>query len=70
MIFTWPGPVLLTVEEPLKFMEWLNSIHPDLVFTYFKDGVEFLYTYVYAVGDVLHTKLYSKPLLSHPHLMS
>ena len=63
----WPG----TVEELLKFMEWLNSIHPDLVFTYdySKDGVEFLDTYVYAVGDVIHTKLYSKPSDTHCYLI-
>ena len=52
-------------------MEWLNSIHPDLVFTYdySKDGVEFLDTYVYAVGDVIHTKLYSKPSDTHCYLI-
>ena len=63
----WPG----TVEELLKFMDWLNSIHPDLVFTYdySKDGVEFLDTYVYAVGDVFHTKLYSKPSDTHCYLI-
>ena len=71
MIFTWPGPVLLRTEELLKFMDWLNSIHPDLVFTYdySKDGVEFLDTYVYAVGDVIHTKLYSKPSDTHCYLI-
>ena len=52
-------------------MDWLNSIHPDLVFTYdySKDGVEFLDTYVYAVGDVIHTKLYSKPSDTHCYLI-
>ena len=48
----WVG----TVEQLLEFMALLNSIYKDLVFTYdySKDGV----TFVYAVGDVVHTKLY------------
>jgi len=63
----WPG----TVEQLLEFMSWLNSIHKDLVFTYdySTDGVEFLDTYVYAVGDVIHTKLYSKPSDTHCYLI-
>ena len=63
----WPG----TVEQLLEFMNWLNSIHPSLVFTYdySKDGVEFLDTFVYAVGDEIHTKLYSKPSDTHCYLI-
>ena len=63
----WTG----SVEQLLEFMEWLNSIHPDLVFTYdySKDGVEFLDTFVYTVGDVIHTKLYSKPSDTHCYLI-
>ena len=70
----WVG----TVEELLEFMAWLNSIHPNLVFTYEyskdgvfleKDGVEFLDTFVYSVGDVIHTKLYSKPSDTHCYLI-
>ena len=51
----WVG----TVEQLLEFMAWLNGLHKDLVFTYdySKDGVEFLDTFVYAVGDAVHTKL-------------
>ena len=48
------------------------DIHPDLVFTYdySKDGIEFLNTFhVYAVGDVIHTKLYSKPSDTHCYLI-
>ena len=62
----WVG----TVEQLLEFMAWLNSIHKDLVFTYdySKDGVEFLDTFVYAVGDVVQTKLYSKASDTHCYL--
>ena len=70
-IFTWPGPVLLR-----SFLNlWTGSIVfiriPDLVFTYdySKDGVEFLDTYVYAAGDFIHTKLYSKPSYTHCYLI-
>ena len=38
-------------------------------YDYSKDGVEFLDTYVYAVGDVIHTKLYSKPSDTHCYLI-
>ena len=63
----WVG----TVEKLLEFMAWLNSIHKDLVFTYdySKDGVEFLDTFVYAVGDVVQTKLYSKTSDTHCYLI-
>ena len=63
----WVG----TVEQLLEFMAWLNSIHKDLVFTYdySKDGVEFLDTFVYAVGDVVQTKLYSKTSDTHCYLI-
>ena len=63
----WTG----TVDELVEFMLWLNSIHSDLVFTYdySHDGVEFLDTFVYAVGDVIHTKLYSKPSDTHCYLI-
>ena len=64
---TWTG----TVEQLIEFMNWLDSIHPDLVFTYnySKEGVEFLDTFVYTVGDVIHTKLYSKPSDTHCYLI-
>ena len=60
-----------TVEQLLEFMTWLNSIHPDLVFTYdySTEGVEFLDTHVYAVGEVIHTPLYSKPSDTHSYLI-
>ena len=60
----WVG----TVEQLLEFMALLNSIYKDLVFTYdySKDGV----TFVYAVGDVVHTKLYSKASDTHCYLIS
>ncbi len=63
----WTG----TIDELSKFMEWLNGIHPNLVFTYdySKDGVEFLDTFVYTVGSVVHTKLYSKPSDTHCYLI-
>ena len=63
----WTG----TVEQLLEFMTWLNGIHPDLVFTYdySTEGVEFLDTFVYAVGSVVHTRLYSKPSDTHCYLI-
>ena len=38
-------------------------------YDYSKDAVEFLDTYVNAVGDVIHTKLYSKPSDTHCYLI-
>ena len=64
----WVG----TVEQLLEFIAWPNGIHKGLVLTddYSKDGVELLDTFVYVVGDVVHTKLYSKANDIHCYLIS
>ena len=58
-------------EELLQFKQWINSIHPNLKFTfdYSKEGVEFLDLYIYTKNNEIHTKLFSKASDTHSYLV-
>ena len=64
-------PWIGSIEELVEFMEWMNTIHPNLkfTFTYSRDGIEYLDLFVYSKDGKIHTKLFSKKSDTHSYLV-